>query len=179
MSAPIIDFNSMRGPPPDPENGSPLAVQGKGAKSKQVDTGNVDKQVGSSAGQETQALASCEFCGRTFPRRDGSGGRPQLFCSRGCKDNFHNGKVPSVNKVPAVIVSGSGKPPATAAIHPDHVFFRRRRAVAAYFNEDEDLVIRQEADGPIVEQVIIIDRDDAFAFIDKLCDIYGIGRAAP
>jgi hypothetical protein len=59
------------------------------------------------------------------------------------------------------------------------VFFRRRRAIAAYFDENDDLVLRQEADWPTEQRVIIIDRDDVFAFIDKLCDLYGIGRACP
>jgi hypothetical protein len=57
----------------------------------------------------------------------------------------------------------------------EHVVLPEQQAVAIYWNERGDLVIRQERSWcDDADHVVLIQRANIDAFIDKLCDVCGI-----
>jgi len=52
------------------------------------------------------------------------------------------------------------------------VVIREQPAISVYFNVDDDLVIRQKADG---DPIIIVRPENIMRVIDALCDLAGIG----
>lgn len=150
---------------------------------------------------ETENLKICERCGSEFTARQGSGGKPQRFCSTDCRQAFHatartagmcdpaddldsqrSQRAPTCSGsalVPAVIPRPeSENAPAGNSEDFDwndspSVVLKEQPATAIYWNARGDLVIRQQG-WPDDDSVILISENNAQAFLDKLCDAMGI-----
>jgi hypothetical protein len=138
----------------------------------------------------------CDHCGRPFSRRDGSGGKPQRFCTSECRANFHAQRDQrDQRRRPHVGVTagdnvGAFEPETRTLIVPqperdqtaafdwnkdESVLLPDQRRTAVYRDSAGSLVIRQEAAwNEEDDHVITIAADNVQAFIDRLCDLQGI-----
>jgi hypothetical protein len=142
----------------------------------------------------------CANCQEPFEPRTGSGGKAQKFCAEQCRRQFHGLKTPTP-PTPGVgadleatqttaeqtRTSAHPKPAAAQTYQPDwewwgqnkqNIVLNEQPETAVYRNTDGDFVLRQRArwdenDDPY----LIIGEKNIFDFIDKLCDIAGIGSA--
>lgn len=142
----------------------------------------------------------CPQCERTFTPRAGNGGKPQRFCSAECRRAFHaNNPAPKTptppndpTPAPTLLMdlpTSEPSPPADDDDGPtpfdwekdeDAVVLRSQAATAVYNNGSGDLVIRQEQRSDESEEnVVIIRKEHAQAFLDAICDALGVPSAAP
>jgi hypothetical protein len=138
--------------------------------------------------------AECRSCHREFTPRKGTGGKPQVYCSAECRREADAERKANPTqreqRAPQRAASPAPAPLKNefALVAPETngksfdwiddrnaVLLSEQRAVAAYFNADDDLVIRQERSWCDDEdQIVVIHKDNIAAFIDKLTDICGI-----
>jgi hypothetical protein len=137
---------------------------------------------------EIRPSSMCDNCGQPFEPRSGSGGKPQRFCSTGCRQAHHADKANVANvgqrgeaqtTLPVVVPQPE---PESALAEPvedfswrddDSVVLPQQEATAVYVNRDNDLVIRQQR-WPEDDVFIYIQNANVMTFIDKLCDVAGI-----
>jgi hypothetical protein len=151
--------------------------------------------------RNSETLA-CEHCGRKFNPRQGSGGRPQRFCSTGCRLAFHaearsgaNGgegsdldaqrsqRGPTCSTLPALIDAPPTEKPASAPEansdfdwnDPETVTLQEQPATAIYFNPVGVLVIRQRRAWDQDEDAFVyISPENVGVFLDKITDVCGV-----
>jgi hypothetical protein len=147
----------------------------------------------------------CEHCGTAFARREGNGGKPQRFCSTKCRTSFHRQtEVPNVTNVTSVggpaseAAASTPEPTKTAQeaaeaklaailakqeeerfdwFTDDSVVLEKQLSIAVYLNARHHLVIRQEAEYPDEDSVILVAPQNIREFIVRLCDVAGIPTA--
>jgi hypothetical protein len=134
-------------------------------------------------------------CGEWFTPRTKSGGKPQKFCSEKCRREADAERKANATNAPQCETPQAASGPASVARHtefalaaPDdleddcwfidnaeHIVVPQQDAVALYWNERGDLVIRQEKSWcDDRDHIICIHRGNLFEFIDKLSDMAGI-----
>jgi hypothetical protein len=173
-------FTARRWPPPPERNGL--------GRETEAEARDVEQQESKAAAESTQA--TCEKCGERFERRR-SGGKAQRFCSSVCRAAFHNAER-SANSSSTINLKPAATPHSPADTLPaadsendfdwiaedrggGSVVIREQRAVAIYHNPDGDLVIRQERAWDQEEDAwIIINQENAQAFLDRLCEVMEI-----
>lgn len=130
----------------------------------------------------------CDHCGEPFTPRKGSGGRPQRFCSNDCKVAFHaedQRSQCSPTYSAETTLAAFRQPPTSEptsddfrSLSDDAVIIPEQQAIACYFNPAGDLVIRQERSWDREEDsFVFVHKSNLAAFLDKLCDICGVGSA--
>ena len=149
----------------------------------------------------------CEQCGEAFEPRQGSGGKPQRFCSTPCRLAFHseartgaNGeggsdlkgqrdqRAPTCSAPPSEIDSPPPENPARAPeaksdfdwSNPENVALQDQPATALYFNRYGALVIRQcRAWDQDEDTFVYISPENIDDFLNKITDACGIPGAKP
>lgn len=144
-------------------------------------------QVSPAIGNDNPADASkkiCENCNGEFTPRAGSGGKPQRFCGEDCRRQYHadSQRGPTPEPKQALAVIPAQKKPATEP-EPENEFdwntdssvvLNERPATAVYFNNAQDLVIRQKQPWDSEDAFVYIPRDAINEFLDRLTDACGI-----
>jgi hypothetical protein len=139
----------------------------------------------------------CEKCGQPFTGREGSGGKPQRFCTPECRTAYHSEnrqrdqRSPTCSEVPVQPAAPVAKPtPATKPVpqrayradvtefdwdDEDTLVLRRQFAVAVYRTPDGSLVIRQQGDwNEEDDRCIVISPENVGDFVDRITDAAGI-----
>ena len=145
----------------------------------------------------------CEQCSQPFAPREGSGGKPQRFCSADCRTAFHSEnrqrdqRAPTCSEVidqPAtpiaepVSVETRAKLAALIEKHSepaddfdwfkdDSIVLEEQPAIAVYTNPRNAIVIRQRATFPEDDMFVFIATHNLMTLIDRLCDMAGIPSA--
>jgi hypothetical protein len=129
----------------------------------------------------------CENCGRQFAPREGSGGKPQRFCSPDCRQAFHlkpqrGQRSPTYSALPTIVAPEATKS-STSSVgasyeefdweDADAIVLDAQAETAVYWNRRGELVIRQRH-WPDDDSFILISRTNVSDFIDKLTDVVGI-----
>lgn len=137
---------------------------------------------------------TCEHCGGDFVPRTGSGGKPQRFCSADCRTAFHERQrsqhgptcARETQSKAITVQPAQISEPVTAAAddvfewNGDSTILPEQQAVAAYYNNAGDLVIRQERSWDREEDsFVFVSRESIPAFIERLTDLLGYGGARP
>jgi hypothetical protein len=127
---------------------------------------------------------TCEHCGKPFARRQGTGGKPQRFCSTECRTTFHgqrsqrSGPHVGANVGTLTVLRPEQDGCEFDWSDDDVVVLREQRLTAVYRNPHGDLVIRQERSWNEDEDpFLVIAADNVQPLIDKLCDLEGIPSA--
>jgi hypothetical protein len=148
-----------------------------------------------------ESAPACERCGKPFAPREGSGGRPQRFCSTRCRAAFHTEgqrgqRSPTCNVATEAAATPIAEPPKAAqeaaeaklaailAKHDedrfdwskdDSIVTERQMTIAIYFNSRDHLVIRREREFDEEEDAFIcIAPQNIAAFIRRVCEVAGI-----
>jgi hypothetical protein len=142
----------------------------------------------------------CEQCGKPFEKREGSGGKPQKFCSPDCRQAFHsNGQrsqrsptrdiatkptaTPSADQAKAAVEAceariatllGNEREERFDWIKDDSIILEKQLPIAIYLNRRDHVVIRQEGGADGEDAFIIIAPQNIQEFIDRLCDVAGV-----
>jgi len=131
---------------------------------------------------------NCEQCGNEFEPRNGSGGKPQRFCSTACRQAFHSQRsqrsptCSAATLLPAVIEPPKPQNAPQATPEPsedfdwnkdDSVILHEQPATAVYFNKEGSLVIRQRR-WPDDDSFIYIAESSIADFLDRLTDACGV-----
>ena len=131
---------------------------------------------------------NCEQCGNEFEPRNGSGGKPQRFCSTACRQAFHSQRsqrsptCSAATLLPAVIEPPKPQNAPQATPEPsedfdwsdtESVVLSEQRETAIYWNASGELVIRQKC-WPDDDVWVVITDGQVDRFLDKLTDICGI-----
>jgi hypothetical protein len=146
--------------------------------------------------ESATATTLCAHCAEPFERRSGSGGRPQKFCSEECRRKAQRAPTPDAvpdvggtpqadEQTPTVAdvqkrITGSHKPDYLQHtwdfdwVKADCIVLREQRDTAIYWNPHGNLVIHQRADWDESNDPFLV---ICAKFIDRLCDIAGIGGA--
>ena len=144
----------------------------------------------------------CEQCAKPFAPREGSGGKPQRFCSPECRTAFHSEnrqrdqRAPTCSAAidqPAIPIADQAATQAKllAALiekHPDpaddfdwfkddSIVLEEQSAIAVYTNPRDAIVIRQRATFPEIDMFVFIAPHNLMTLIDRLCDMAGIPSA--
>jgi hypothetical protein len=145
----------------------------------------------------TEPLASsitseCLQCGESFMPRAKSGGKPQKFCSEKCRREADAERKANAPNAPQRETPADIPEPSIVAKHPEfalvaaepkddgcwfidnrqNIVLPEQQAVAIYWNERDDLVIRQERSWcDETDHVVLIQRANLCAFIEKLQQI--------
>jgi hypothetical protein len=124
-----------------------------------------------------------EQCNKPFARRTGSGGKPQRFCSEGCRRQYHAENLPTPksgvgeNELQAIPEPPASKPPSDAENEwewdwirgRDHIVVPSQPAIAVYFNPRGEVVIRQESRAyPDEDHFVYLQVENLDPLIDEL-----------
>jgi hypothetical protein len=132
-----------------------------------------------------ESAPTCEQCGKVFAPREGSGGKPQRFCSSECRTGFHSGSRQRDQRAPTCsVATGQAATPiavpakatqeASEAVlaaylekrreeqedgfdwyRDDSIALERQLSIAIYLNPRGHLVIRQEQEADQDEDTFI------------------------
>ena len=167
-----------------------------------ADVGSSQAEAGACAGSNDRTAESkavtCQHCLKAFTPRKGTGGKPQRFCGTECRTAFHaeaqrcqrgptcdaETTLPAATQPPASKAAQAGSDEDGTCTEFDwlkdegDVVLPSQAAIALYFNRRGDLVIRQEADFARDEDSFVyVEKGNVQAFLDKLCDVCGVGSA--
>jgi hypothetical protein len=141
----------------------------------------------------------CEHCGKAFEPRSGNGGRPQKYCSEECRRKYKPQRGPTpptpsptrdIGATPVAAEktrTGELARPTTGISYviddfkweEDAVVLQEQRETAVYWNAAGNLVIRQRGETFDDDPFVVICQNNLHEFIDRLCDMAGIGGYRP
>lgn len=137
-------------------------------------------------GSDMTEPKTCDQCGTPFEPRNGSGGKPQRFCSTECRLAFHApANIPNVAQreeekhwVPMVMQPQDIEAaPAASNFNwssDDSIVLREQPAIAVYRNSIEGLTIRQErAWNEDEDTIVVIAPQGIAAFMAALSKVCG------
>jgi hypothetical protein len=133
-------------------------------------------------------LPTCEHCKGPFERREGSGGRPQRFCSPACRRAFHANSSnvptspptsPSMDAVIGQVVAkytGRGEPPEDPdwkwwGENRETIVLEEQPKTAVYWNQNDAVVIRQERSNDDEDTIVIVTKGNLRALINRLIEM--------
>jgi hypothetical protein len=136
---------------------------------------------------EAPTKVRCEQCGSPFEPRNGSGGRPQKFCSEQCRRSFHSLRTPTPptpdvgncvgpNQIPdekPPIIRSPKSPPALDPLDDAKcIVIENQLRVSVYLGKDNDVIIAEDGQyGRDDSCRICIAKHNLDLLIDRLEDI--------
>jgi len=165
---------------------SPAGCEDRRASESDTLGGCID-QTNTQPAEITQTV--CENCGTPFESRKHGAGSPQRFCSKACRlQSFRADNVPSVSQTPSVSTPNAGRAETLTDDderqqfdwdEDENLVFRQQRATAVYFNQYDELLIRQQQPDEVdfwgnpVDAMVFVARPFTRQFVVKLAAVCG------